>query len=270
MPATIASYQTISWNLDKFWTALNELVDTFSPGLLANVEQQIAGPKGEGLKFQRDIFGPLGDRITVLSDFKKPVSEKSQRYLVAVDLADAKAFQNTLNKIIELAQASPKKREFQGVTVYDFDVPDMPNAGNANLPKSVSLAIAKDHLFAATDPSLLEQILRGGGPSLTDNPDFQALAKSYPAKSSMLSYQRPDESARVLYDMVKNGQFKQALDQARRAGGQGGPEMGNLFDVNKLPEFSVFAKYLTQSGGYSEPDKDGFTFTQFALKKAQP
>ena len=36
------------------------------------------------LDLQKDIFGPLGDRLTLISDFKKPVKEDSQRLLLAV------------------------------------------------------------------------------------------------------------------------------------------------------------------------------------------
>ena len=122
-PAT----RPISFDLDNAFTALNDLVNKFQPGMINLVEQQLVGPNGgQPLSFQNDIFGPLGDRITVISDFKKPIKEDSQRMLVAVALEDTKAFQNTLSKLLELAGAAPEKREFQGTTIYDFDV-NLPN-----------------------------------------------------------------------------------------------------------------------------------------------
>ena len=63
---------------------------------------------GQPLSFQNDIFGPLGDRITLISDFKKPIKEDSQRMLVGVALEDTKAFQSTLSRLIELAGAAPR------------------------------------------------------------------------------------------------------------------------------------------------------------------
>ena len=129
MPATVASYQTYSWDLDDAYIALNDLVNMFQPGMLNVLEQQLVGPNGgEPLSFQKDIFDPLGDRITMISDFKKPIKEDSQRMLLAVALEDPKAFQNTLNKLIALTGGQPKKREFQGTTIYDFEIPDLPNA----------------------------------------------------------------------------------------------------------------------------------------------
>src|SRR5262249_38341835 len=175
---------------------------------------------------------PLGDRITIISDFKKPVREDSERMLLAVSLEDTRAFQNTLNKLIELTGGQPKKREFQGTTIYDFDVSQMANAaeaaaggpgngpGNNLRPRGpVSVAIAKDTLFVSSEPTLLEQVLRGGGPSLADSPSYKAVAKVIPEKVSTMSYVRPDEQARLTYDMIKSGQFEKGLEAAAVAGG---------------------------------------------------
>jgi hypothetical protein len=37
-----------------------------------------------------------------------------------------------------------------------------------------------------------------------------------------------------------------------------------------MPDFSVFAKYLSQGGRYSETAEDGVTITSFSLRKAKP
>ena len=274
VPATVASYQSVSWDLDAAYNAINDLVNMFQPGVLNVLEQQLVGPNGgEPLSFQKDIFGPLGDRMTFVTDYKKPITEDSQRMLVGIALEDAKAFQNSLNKIIALANGAPKKREFQGTTIYDFAIPNMPNAGaaNANRMKGpISVAIAKNTLFASSEPTLLEQVLRGGGPSLADSATFQAVAKEIPESTSSISYTRPEEQARLSYDMIKSGQFEKALRSAAMAGGPDISNFGKLIDKDKLPDFSVFAKYLSQGGGYAVMDEDGVTWTGFTLRKANP
>jgi hypothetical protein len=273
VPASVASYQTFSWNLDEAFTNLNDLANMFQPGVLNVLEQQLVGPNGgEPLNFKKDVFDPLGDRITVIGDFKKPISEDSQRMLIAVALEDAKAFENTLTKLIALAGGAPKKREFQGTTIYDFDLPDLPNANgrNVQLKGPISVTIAKNTLFLTSDPTLLEQVLRGGGPALADSATFQAVAKEIPSQTSSLTYVRPEESARLSYEMIKSGQFEKALQGAAVAGGPDVSKLGKLFDKDKLPEFSVFAKYLSPGGGYSLMDDDGITITNFTLRKTNP
>ncbi len=262
VPASVASYQSFSWDLDAAWDAINDLAGQFAPGVLNNVEQQLGG-----LSFKNDLFGPLGDRITLISDFKKPVDEKSQRLLLAISLDDAKAFQNTLNKIFDLAKASPEKRTFQGTTIYDFDVPAELSANGINGP--VSLAIAKDTLFVSSEPAILEQILRSGGPSLADSATYQKLSKFYPTTASTTSFQQPEEQARLLYNMVKSGQLQQAIKQAG-ANDPNAPDVDEILDPKLLPDFSVFEKYLSPGGGFGVMTPDGIMFTQFTIRKAQP
>jgi hypothetical protein len=270
VPDTVASYQTISWDLDAAFTAINDLANNFQPGILNVIEQQLAGPNGgEGISFQKDLFGPLGDRITILTDFKKPIKEDSQRFLLGIALEDSKKFQATLNKVIALAMAEPKKREFQGTTIYDFTLPDMPAAPNSPFKGVISLAIAKDYFFIASEPGLLELVLRSGGNPLSEKAEFQKVAKDLPSQTSSLSYVNADDQARASYDMMKSGSFEKALQNAQ----PGAPDMSKfakLFNKDKLPEFSVFAKYLEQSGGYGVMDDDGMVFTSFSLKPPKP
>ena len=275
VPATVASYQSFSWNLDSAYIALNDLANQFQPGVLNVLEQQLVGPNGgEPLSFKKDVFDPLGNRITVVGDFKKPITEDSQRMLVGVALEKASDFQNTLNKLIALAGGSPKKREFQGTTIYDFEIPDLPNANpnvNANRLKGpISVAIAKNTLFLASEPTLLELVLRGGAPTLADSAGFQAVAKEIPALTSTLTYVKPEESARLSYEMIKSGQFQKALSGAAAAGGPDISKVGKLINKDKLPDFSVFAKYLSQGGGFTVMGDDGVTITSFSLRKTNP
>ena len=270
VPATVASYYSMSWDLDGAYNGLNDLVNQFQPGMLQVLQQQLVGPNGgEPLDLQKDIFGPLGNRITVITDFKKPIKEDSQRYLFGVALTDAKKFQASLNKIIEIAGGAPAKREFQGTTIYDFKLPEMPvgAAGDNNPLKGgiASVTIAKDTLFLSSDPTLLESTLRGGAAPLAEAAEYQAVAKQFPAKVSSLSYARSEEGARASYDSIKSGEFEKQFKDNPKA-----PDLSKLFDKSKLPDFSVFAKYLIPGGGYGLMEDDGVTFTNFTLKKANP
>ena len=133
--------RSLSWDLDNAYNSINDLVNKFQPGMLNVLEQQLVGPDGgQPLSFQKDIFGPIGDRITLISDFKKPIKEDSQRMLVGLALEDSKAFQSTLNRLFELADASPRKREFQGTTIYDFELPNHPGTPTVERPGSASRA----------------------------------------------------------------------------------------------------------------------------------
>jgi hypothetical protein len=276
VPATVATYQTLSWDLDNAYEAINEVVNNFQPGMLNILEQQLVGPNGgQPLNFQKDFFGPLGNRITLITDFKKPVKEDSQRMLLGVALEDARAFQNTVNRVLEITQAAPRKREFQGTTIFDLDMPNLPQPNGANVQvKPFSFAIAKDTFFVTSDTTLLEQVLRPGNAMLSDNASFQTIVKEVPERVSAMSYVRRDESARLTYDLVKSGQIDKAVQQAMGAPGgprrQQLPPIGKVLATEKLPEFSALAKYLTATGGFSQMDDDGFLMTGFTLRRSGP
>jgi hypothetical protein len=85
-----------------------------------------------------------------------------------------------------------------------------------------------------------------------------------------MSYVRPDEQARLTYDMIKSGQFQKALEGAAVAGGPDLGRFARLIDKDKMPEFSVFAKYLAQGGRFSVSAEDGLTITSFSLRKTKP
>lgn len=273
VPASAASYQSMSWDLDAFYTGLKGFIDTnIGAGMLEGIEQQLAGPQGNGLRFERDIFGPLGNRITVVSDYATPGDETSQRALFAIALDDQEAFRATLDKVKGLMNMQLPEREFEGTTIYEVELPEMPAApGGANvaLDGPLSLAIAKNHLFVATKASLLEEALKANAPSLRESPGYQALARQYPETASTLSFTRSEEQARVFYNLIKSGQLSSAMrDAARNAGGEIPDE--EFINPDKLPPFEVFEKYMAPGGGFSTMDADGVTFTQFVLKNEAP
>ena len=87
-----------------------------------------------------------------------------------------------------------------------------------------------------------------------------------------MTFVRPEESTRLLYDLVKSGQYEKAIQQlfganARARRPQQIPQLGKVIPNEKLPEFSAIAKYLSLGGSYSVMDDDGFTMTGFTLKK---
>ncbi len=127
----------------------------------------------------------------------------------------------------------------------------------------MSVAIAKDTLFVSFGPTLLEQVLRGG-PSLDQNPQFQLVAKEFPAEMSGFTYVRLEDSLRQAYDIIKSGKLENPNPNGPKV------ELDKVIDVTKLPDFSVIAKYLSPGGAYFTQEEDGLVVTGFMLHKANP
>ena len=172
----------------------------------------------------------------------------------------------------------PKKREFQGITIYDVDMPNVPNPnapGVQPFKGQISFAVAKESFFVTTDTALLEQVLRPGSGGLEENAAFQSVVKEMPERVSGMSFVRSEESARLMYDLIKSGQYEKAVQQMMGANARGPragqvPDLGKAIPNEKLPDFDVISKYLSPAGSYSVMDDDGFTITGFTLKREGP
>jgi hypothetical protein len=267
VPATVSSYGAMSWDLDQTWEALTELIEQFQPGVIEQVEQSLAeAAGGEGLSIEKDIIEPLGKKIIAISDFQKPAGEVQQRAVFAVALDDENGAQKTVNKIIEMTKSSPNKRNFQGTTIYEFELP--PEAAQTGLTGPILLAITHGQLFVSTEPTLLEQILRDGGEGLVGSPEYQEVSKHFPTTASSLGYEKPEDQAQAFYAMLENGQLKQAFE-AMRAQNPDAPPIEDLFDAKLLPELEVVQKYLAPGGSYGMMSEEGMSFVSFTLRKSK-
>ena len=87
-----------------------------------------------------------------------------------------------------------------------------------------------------------------------------------------MTYVRPDESARALLrpDQERPVREGDPASGGRPAAAAELPNLGKLIPTDKLPDFSVFAKYLSLGGGFSVMDDDGFTMTGFTLRRSNP
>ena len=122
----------------------------------------------------------------MISDFKKPIKEDSQRMLLAVALEDTKAFQNTLTRLFEITGPLPETRVSGHHDLRLRRQPAQPNAAGQcpGLKGPISFAVAKETFFVTTDTTLLEQVLRPGNATLADSTDV-------PDRSPRRSPRRP-------------------------------------------------------------------------------
>lgn len=264
--ANVTAYSSLSWDLDKFYEGVNNLVNMFAPGSIAVVEQQLAGA-GEPINFKNDIFDPLGNRVTTVNVPKEGGASTEQDIVFGIELEDAKTFKNTINKIIRLAGAAPERREFKGFEIVAFEIPEIPNAGAQGLPfeGKIYMAVGEATLFVSSGSSAIERVLQGGGATLAESDAYKKIAANFPDKVSYISYAAAEAQARASYDMIKNGELDQAFDQARAAGANV-PRLDEIIDVSKLPPFEIFKKYLGDGGGYNVQDDDGLMIYSFTLR----
>ena len=270
VPGDVASYMSVNWDLKEGFDALNQLVNTFQPGALEMLLEKALGPEGQKVDLQKDVVNRLGKRVTMVTDYSRPITANSQRMLIAIELSDEKGFAQTLSKLAGLLPAGLDKREFQGHLIYEAKAPQAGAGGDDEKAVTMGLTVAKNRLMFATNVGLLEKVLReDSGKKLSDSLDYQAVAEHFPGQAVTMSFSRNEEQMRYFYDLLKSGALAQQLGAAAALEPRVG-FLAELLNGEKLPEFDTIRRYLSPSGGYTTIGEDGLLNVSFTLRKENP
>ena len=243
VPADASVYMGANWNFAKAYTAIEGMVDMFQGrGALARLLDQQAN-NDPGIHFKKDIFDLLDGKFHIVQSVgTKDDPAPTPQFLIAVEVKDPAKAKKTLSKIAKSEKADFETREFNGETIYEIPTGET----------TLSMAIVSGQFVFTNDTPTLEGMLRSERqPSLADSPAYRKISKHFPAKTSMISFQRSDAQVKAAYDLLKT------MDQ--------GPLEG--FDMSKLPPFESLEKYLRPSGSYMVPDKKGALTVSFELRE---
>lgn len=251
VPADIGSYMGANWNVLGAYTSIETLIDSFyGRGATARFLDTYA-EQGPMVHWKKDFIDHLDGKIHILQadpkedddDDDEDAGPPTPQVLVGFGLKDAAKMKKTLAAAAKEGNSNLETREFNGDTIYEMNA--------ASEEPTVSLAISEGHLLVSNDTPLLEGVMRSqsGRTSLTDSDDYKRVAKFFPSKLSMFSFQRGDAQLKTYYNMLRNSD--NVIDG---------------IDVSKLPPFEAISKYLQPSGGYTVPDKKGAKSVTFSMK----
>lgn len=273
VPGDVATYITMYWDVNRTYTEVEKLIDSFQgPGAASSMVQTTVNDR-LGVDLVTDILPQVTGRISYMTHITKPVRLDSQAQLIAIELKDADKFRPTLDKIVDRLPGDREKKAYGSNTYYVFNL-GLPRAEEGQpAPPQPSLAVGRNCLLIADRPVLLEKVLAGQDAelSLAKQLDFKLIAsKAYQqagqAKPGLLSFNRPEEGLRMLYDLANADQVRKGLDQAgeRNKFLRG---FGEALQRNPLPPFSVITKYHAPAGAVLTSDDTGFHYVSFSLKR---
>ena len=235
-----------NWNVGGAYQAIEGLVDMFQGrGALARIMDQVAN-NDPGIHPKKDFLDLLDGKFHVVGGGQAKDDEDAvaNPFFVALTVKDGDKAKKLLAKLATMDGADVEARDFNGETVYEVSLPD----------QTMSFAVAEGQLVITNDTSMLEGMLRsdtGAAATLADSAAFKQISKHFPAKASMISFQKQDNQLKQMYDLLKNAENQNFLEG---------------IDLGKLPPFEVLQKYLRTSGSYTVPDKEGALTTGFQLK----
>lgn len=252
--ADVSSYTQANWDVKTAYTAFGALFNMLGPlaGLPALdqlVDQLANDPNGPGIHVKKDLIDQLTGQIHVVSAAAAP-NTGTPKFVVSIGMKDEQKANALLTKITNNPNFPGKKRNVNGKTFYEVD---LGATFGGNTPP-MGFGIAAGSLIVSSDIKMLEAVMSGKAAekSLAGSAAYMAIAKRFPAKTSMISFQRSDAQLKAVWDQIR-----------------GGAVPGDIpgIDLSKLPPFEAIQKYLPASGGYTIPDKNGAYSESFTPRK---
>jgi hypothetical protein len=276
VPPEAASYMTINWNTQTTFEGLRKLFDQFNGerALSSAIKRRLSDPLG--VDFEKDVIGQIDKRFTHVSWFEKPARVNSGTNLVGVRLVNASAFQATLEKMVAKAGSAATKKNYRGITYFEFQVGRRQRNMDEVLMRqpTPSVGVVGDYLLLSDSASCFEAAIASksdGSRSLSDELDFKLIfsrIQQYPgpAKPGMMAFQRPEESMRSFYELATSPTTRRRLEEMAKTN-QAMRALNEALTENPLPPFSAIAKYLAPGGGMMVSDETGIHYTAFGLRR---
>jgi len=281
VPEDIGSYMTLNWDVPKTVAAVGKIVDNFQGEDWFKGQMERAG-EGFDIKIQEDIIDQMAGRVTIVQGFVKPFRVNSGTNLFAVQLKDPEKFkESVLPKIAAFIErtagsATTAKSGIAG-SFYTFEGrtrgENGPSEDVVRRPKPC-YGVMEDYFFFSDDTYMIDEIIsskEGRRDLLADAEDYKLISEKVKEQlkekeSSILMFQRPQESLRVFYEMARDPANKQRLQDAS-TNNPVFTALSEILDKYELPPFSVVEKYLTPSGAFVTEDESGIHYTSFSLKR---
>ena len=279
VPANVASYTTLHW---QFQTTLNNvarLYDSFrgQGGFSLLLKRQVLEPSGVDL--EKDIFPSLDGRVTHFNwiDRQGPITLQSNSTLVGLKLKQTEPVAKTLDGLAKKYEEVVKRRSYAGTEYYQVVPPrrsDRPDDPDRPRPPQPCMGILSDYLILTDRSSTYEKVIatsKSSKESLAESLDFKLIAAKIArqcsgTKPAMISFNRPEEGMRFLYDLATAERTREQL----RRGAEGNPFLSSVqtaLEKNPLPPFPVLQQYLAPGGAMVIDDETGIHYTAFSLRR---
>lgn len=249
---TANAWMATNWKIDEAYAAVESLVDMFQGAGAMEKMIDNAAEEGPQIHIKNDIIDQLNGQMNfVMAAPSRDSGAASDDILIAIGVKDTAAFTDVLTKITSLPDYPGESRELAGATVHEIE---------AGPGQKVSFTVANNQLLIGIGGSQLEQAVRNDSDlrPLSESDDFKAVASHFEEGALAVTFTRPAEQYRTLYEMVRDGKAAENF-----------PGMDDFFamvDFSKLPPFEAVEKYLAPAGSYWIGDENGVMMNSFSLK----
>lgn len=311
VPREIATYTTFYADLlnafDNFGSLFDELVGDGEKGVWADTLMGYKkDPNGPKIDLRQELISHLRNRVTLLTDYKLPITPRSERTIYAIEVDDEQAVLAAIGKWMR-ADPSAKRQEWKGHIIWEIVeeesrpvprvtveavpsvVPNEPprrfrprgkdeDDERERLLPHAAVSVAHGQLFVASHLDFLQKVLplAAERETLARDLDFQIVTKTLdqlklPANCARF-FSRTDEEYRATYELIRQGRMPEAETFLARL-------LNGLFNQGKkglrkqriegenLPDYQMVRRYLGAGGTAAMSEPEGWFVKGFTLPK---
>ena len=276
VPTDVASYLTLYWDIDQTLNELTKLYevfrgeDTWQLEIVDRISEQM------DVDFETEILQQIAGRATMITWMEPPARLNSQATLIAIKVNDAQKAKKSLRRMADKFGNSLTKDTYGGVTFYRAPINNRNRNGVEEFTRipDPCLAVIGDYLMGTDSSKLLKQVIltkSDSSESLANDLEYKLIASKIKrqvgtAKMGMITFRRPEESFRALYQLATSKSIREQLD-TRSDRNPFFRALNGALKENPLPPFAVVAQYLAPGGGMVVNDATGFHYTLFTLRR---
>ncbi|MDP6553806.1 MAG: DUF3352 domain-containing protein [Pirellulaceae bacterium] len=276
VPTDVASYSTLYWDIDQTLDELTKLYevfrgeDTWQLEIVDRISEQL------DIDFETEILQQIAGRATMIAWMEPPARLNSQATLIAIKVKDPQKAKRSLQRVADKLGNALTKETYGTVTFYRTPIPNRnaSSAGQLTRVPDPCLAVIGDYLMGTDSSKLLQQVIvtkSDSSESLANDIEYKLIASKIKrqvgtAKTGMITFRRPEEGFRALYELATSKSVREQLD-TRSDNNPFFRALNGALKENPLPPFAVVAQYLAPGGGMVVNDATGFHYTAFTLRR---
>ena len=286
----VAGYSTMNWDFNRSIKAIAEIVDsfggenTFENNVIARGSSQI------GIDLRKDFLDLLDDRLSLAQLILPTKQIDGQSNLIGIHFKDSQRVKtDVLPRLFDKLKSNDGKWNSKTVgdsTIYyredDGRRTGVTPTNDTTGRRAVRIGrnpqpcfgIVGNELLASDAIESIETAIKtysSGDDLLSDSIEYKLIRDRIKAQlkdkeTSIMQYQRPEESLRMFYDTANNPENIKNLETMSA----NNPFFTALLSALKektLPPFEVISKYLAPSGGFVVEEEDGLHYTSFSLRR---
>ena len=271
----VASYGTMNWDFAKTIKAVAEIVDSFGGENTFENNVIARGSSQTGIDLRKDFLDVLDDRLSLAQVVLPTKKINAQSNLFAIHLKEPQRLkQDVLPRFFSKLKSNDARwnsKTFGDSTIYFLDIKNE----NQNIRlQQPAFGFVGDDLLTSDSVESIEQAIKtlsSGEDLLSEAIEYKLIRDRIKAQlkdkdTSIMQYQRPEESLRLFYDLANEPGNIERLKTVS----ENNPFFGALvaaLEGRSLPAFEVISKYLAPSGAFVVEEEDGLHYTTFSLRR---